>query len=250
MIDPLFEVCLQGVDDIIAARAGGAQRVELCSALIEGGLTPSWGTIEEAADLGGIDVMVMIRPRGGDFDYTPREISVMEKDIRRCQEIGVKGVVFGVLDSDGSVATIKIRRLIQAAGSMDVTFHRAFDVCRDPMLAMQQLADLGVSRILTSGQRATVPQGLQLLSKLIEAAPAGMTILPGCGITPENLEHILKETNASEFHATAFKRVESRMEHRNEDVYMGVPGLPEYEREVTCADEVRRFVQIAASLNR
>ncbi|PPK86701.1 copper homeostasis protein [Neolewinella xylanilytica] len=249
MSKPIFEVCLGGVDDVVAAKEGGADRVELCAALVEGGLTPSWGTISAAATV-GIDMMVMIRPRGGDFDYSQREFVSMEDDIIRCRDLGVRGVVIGLLDTDGTIAVDRVRRLLRAAAPLEVTFHRAFDVCRDPHLAMRQLADLGVSRILTSGQQATVPEGTELIRQLIETAPAGMTIMPGCGITAENLGTVLQATGATEFHATAFRREESRMQHRNDRVYMGIPGLPEYEREATSAEEVRKFVAVSRQFDR
>ena len=246
MSKPLFEVCLEGLDGVYAARAGGADRVELCAALVEGGITPSSATIGGAARA-GIDVMVMIRPRGGDFLYSDRELSVMEEDIRYCREVGVMGVVCGVLQEDGHVDRRALERLVQAAGPLAVTFHRAFDVCRDPLQALDELAAAGVSRVLTSGQRATVPDGLQKLRELVSAAPAGLTIMPGCGITPDNVAEVLRYTGAREFHATAFRRSTSAMQHRNGEVYMGIPGLPEYEREVTDPEVVRAFVTAAAS---
>lgn len=243
---PLFEVCLEGVDGVHAAREGGADRVELCAALVEGGITPSVATITGAA-AAEIDVMVMIRPRGGDFLYSERELDVMEADIRRCREIGVMGVVFGVLQEDGHVDLRSVDRLVRAAGPLAVTFHRAFDVCKDPHRALQELARAGVSRILTSGQRATVPDGLDFLKDLVDAAPAGLTIMPGCGITPGNVAEVLRVTGAREFHATAFRRAVSGMHHRNHEIYMGIPGLPEYERELTDSAAVRAFVLAAAS---
>ena len=241
-----FEVCLEGLDGVYAAREGGADRVELCAALVEGGITPSHATIAGAAQA-DIDVMVMIRPRGGDFLYSPRELDIMEEDIRRCREAGVMGVVFGVLQADGSVDLKTVERLVRAAGPLAVTFHRAFDVCKDPKHALRSLAGAGVTRILTSGQRATVPEGLQTLRELVDTAPPGLTILPGCGITPENVAEILQASGAEEFHATAFRRAESPMRHRNQEVYMGIPGLPEYEREETDPEVVRAFVRAAAS---
>lgn len=244
MSRPRFEVCLEGVDGVVAAHAGGADRVELCAALVEGGITPSFATIADSVRI-DIPVMVMIRPRGGDFDYGERELKVMEDDIRACRDLGVAGVVFGVLDRDGSIAVSAVRRLISAAGPLAVTFHRAFDVCRDPMGAMEVLHDLGVRRILTSGQQAGVPEGLALIRRLIESAPAELTIMPGCGITPGNLRKILQDTGAVEFHATAFARQQSNMRHRNPAVFMGIPGLPEYERQVTSAAKVAEMVLIA-----
>ena len=245
---PLFEVCLEGVDGVYAAREGGADRVELCAALVEGGITPSRATIAEAVGI-GIPVMVMIRPRGGDFNYGDRELRVMESDIQVCRDLGAAGVVFGGLDPDGNVAVPAMRRLVAAAGPLSVTFHRAFDVCRDPYHAMAQLHDLGVERILTSGQQAEVPKGIGVIRRLIETAPAGMTIMPGCGITPQNLREVLLETGAKEFHATGCAILQSEMVHRNPRIYMGIPGLSEYERQITSTEKVAEMAKIAKSFS-
>jgi len=239
----IFEVCLQSTDDAIAAQAGGAGRVELCAALVEGGITPGPGTIQTCREAVDVDIMVMIRPRGGDFDYTPWELDGMAKDIERCKRIGVTGVVFGMLQRDGSVARTQVQRMVEAAGpNLSVTFHRAFDVCADPFAALETLIELGVDRVLTSGQAATVPAGKDLIKQLVERAAGRIGILPGCGIVPENVAELVAYTGVSEFHATAFAKLESKMRHLNPEVYMGIPGLPEYERQVTTAAEVRRFM--------
>lgn len=234
---------------MVAAIEGGADRVELCAALYEGGLTPSYGAIATVAKM-AIDARVMIRPRSGDFYYSSRELDTMEANIRACRDLGINGVVLGVLDEEGDIAVDKVKRLLRTADGLEVTFHRAFDLCRDPMHAMFQLAELGISRILTSGQQATVPEGLHLIKELIDHAPPELTIMPGCGITPDNLLQVIAQTGATEFHATAFERVQSPMRYRNERVYMGIPSLPEYERERTSARVVRQFMTLAANIDR
>ncbi len=239
-----FEVCLQSVDDAVAAQAGGAQRVELCAALVEGGITPSLGTIRACRDAVDIDIMVMIRPRGGDFFYTDWELDVMEKDIAECRKIGVAGVVFGMLEKDGQVARTQVQRMVEATGpDLSVTFHRAFDVSAAPFAALETLIELGVSRVLTSGQAGTVPEGKEMIRQLVDRATGRIGILPGCGITPENVAEIVAYTGVSEFHAPAFTTLESPMTHRNPAVYMGIPGLPEYERKTTSEAKVRRFLE-------
>ena len=240
----LFEVCLQSVAGAVAAEAGGAGRVELCANLIEGGTTPSLATIEATLAAINIPTMVMIRPRGGDFLYSDRELDVMLRDVALCREAGAYGVVFGCLNRRGDVARPQVQRLIQEAGEkLRITFHRAFDVCRDPMDAQDELIELGVDRILSSGQAPTVPAGRELLRELVKRGGERITMLPGCGLTPENVAENVRYLGVQEFHATAFVREHSRMEHRNEAVYMGLPGLPEFERDVTGVEEVRRFVR-------
>ncbi|MEL6357303.1 MAG: copper homeostasis protein CutC, partial [Bacteroidota bacterium] len=144
-----FEVCLQSPEDAMVAQAGGAQRVELCAALIEGGITPSYGTILACRDAVDIDIMVMIRPRGGDFLYSEVELASMARDIEFCKSVGVHGVVFGLLLPDGQIDLDNTRRLCELAHPLSITFHRAFDVCRDPFIALEQLIELGVHRVLT-----------------------------------------------------------------------------------------------------
>jgi copper homeostasis protein len=239
----LFEVCLQSVDDAVAAQAGGAQRVELCAALVEGGITPSLGTIRACRDAVDIDIMVMIRPRGGDFYYTKWELDAMAKDIAECRKIGVTGVVFGMLTQNGLVAQTQVQQMVEEAGrDLSITFHRAFDVSADPFAALDTLIELGVDRVLTSGQAATVPEGKEMIRKLVDRSAGRIGILPGCGITPENVAEMVAFTGVSEFHATAFATMESPMVHRNPAVYMGIPGLPEYDRQVTSPAEVRRLL--------
>jgi copper homeostasis protein len=243
---PKFEVCLQSVDGAVAAERGGADRVELCAALVEGGITPSLGTVKACRDAIDIDIMVMIRPRGGDFDYTERELDVMAQDIRSLHGIGVTGVVFGMLAHDGKVARPQVQRLVEEAGEgLTVCFHRAFDVCLDPFTALETLIELGVDRVLTSGQAATVPEGTKELKRLVEQSAGRIGILPGCGIFPENVAKVISQTSVTEFHATAFGTLTSQMKHQNPAVYMGIPGLPEYERQVTSEAEVRRFIKAA-----
>ncbi len=239
---PIFEVCLQSPTDALAAQAGGARRVELCAALVEGGLTPSRGCLKVCRDSVTIDIMAMIRPRGGDFYYNQQELDSMAADVADCKAIGITGVVFGLLQTDGKLDMEPLRQLISLAKPLQITFHRAFDVCQDPFEALEQLIELGVDRVLTSGQAATVPEGLALIQALVEKAQGRILILPGGGIKPTNVQHIVSQTGVSEFHATAFKQLESPMQFRNEKVYMGTPGLPEYERLVTDAAVVRSFL--------
>ena len=238
----LYEVCTEGVDGVLAAAEAGAPRVELCASLFTGGLSPSPGVAAEACRVPGIDVMCMVRPREGDFCYTDAELGGMLADIDAYKAFGATGVVFGVLSPDGTVDEVRTARLITRARPMTVTFHRAFDVTRDPREALDALLRLGVDRLLTSGQRATAPEGAALIAKLVRRSAGRLTVLPGCGITPENVGALISSTGVHEVHATAFAKTDSPMRYRNPEVYMGAPGREEFEREVTSVAEVRRML--------
>lgn len=247
--DIQFEVCLEGIDSVVAAAAGGAHRVELCANLTEGGTTPSLGTVAASRASVDLDIRVMIRPRGGDFCYSERELQVMLADIERIKPLGVEGFVFGCLLPDGTIDQAATRRLIAAAAPYPVTFHRAFDVTADPFQSLDTLIELGVERVLTSGQAPSVPEGLELLRQLVDRAGDRIVILPGAGITPDNVAEVLARTGCREFHATAWREHESPMRYRNESIYMGIPGLPEYSRMVTDAEVVKQYLAgCAASL--
>ena len=238
-----FEVCANGVESCLAAQEGGANRVELCAGIPEGGTTPSYGEIKVARRLlTSTRLHVIIRPRGGDFLYTPLEVERMEEDIRMCRELGVDGVVIGCLKADGSLDLEANRRLKDAAGDMSVTFHRAFDRCADPMLALEQLCQLGVDRILTSGQQPTAQQGISLLRRLNAAVDGRITILAGCGVNEDNIKKIQEQTGVHEFHFSARMPVKSRMRYANPDVYMGDKDVDESTLMYTSAERVRATI--------
>ncbi len=216
-----FEVCLDSVESAIAAQKGGADRVELCDNLFEGGTTPSAGTIKSARNRISIGLQVIIRPRGGDFCYSDIEMEIMKEDILTARELGADGVVIGILKPNGEVDTQRCAELIKIAGNMNVTFHRAFDMTPDPFAAMEDIINIGCSRILTSGQEATVPEGLDLLNKLVAAASDRIIIMPGNGITERNLDKVIRETGASEYHIYIHSPKPSRMEYRPDYIFMG-----------------------------
>ena len=239
-----FEVCANGVESCLAAQEGGADRVELCAGIPEGGTTPSYGEIKVARRLlTTTRLHVIIRPRGGDFLYTPLEIERMEEDIRMCREQGVDGVVIGCLHADGTLDMEANRRLVEAAEGMSVTFHRAFDRCSDPIRALEQLVELGVSRVLTSGQQPTALEGVPLLGRLNELAASRIIILAGCGVNESNINEIQLQTGVHEFHFSARVPVRSRMEYVNPDVYMGAKGVDEETLMYTSAERVRATIQ-------
>ena len=200
----VLEVCCGDLQSVRAAKEGGAQRVELCRALDVDGLTPSQAMMEEAIGT-GIPVQVLIRPREGDFVYNKEEVEEMLRDIRLAKRLGANGVVIGALKQDGSIDEDIIRRLVGEAEGMSITFHRAFDVCREPLKALERIISLGCHRLLTSGQATTAEQGIPLIKKLVEQSAGRLIIMPGAGVNPQNARRILSETGASEIHGSLRK---------------------------------------------
>ena len=238
-----FEVCANSVESCVAAQQGGADRVELCAAIPEGGTTPSYGEMTVARRMLDIRLHAIIRPRGGDFLYTEAEIQSMLLDIELCKQLGVHGVVFGCLTQEGDIDVPLMRRLIEAAKPLSVTCHRAFDVCRDPFAALEQLIELGCDRILTSGQQSTAEKGIPLLKQLVEKAGDRIIIMPGCGVRENNIARIEAETGAKEFHTSARSVVYSQMAYRKEEVPMGSSAVTsEFETVQTDREKVKQFV--------
>ncbi|MDR1408086.1 MAG: copper homeostasis protein CutC [Tannerella sp.] len=241
----IIEICANSAQSVVEAEAGGARRVELCAAIPEGGTTPCYGEIRTAQALtSSIDIHVIVRPRGGDFLYTRAEVQSMLYDIDMARQLGVQGVVFGCLTEKGDVDTALMKRLVEAAGPLSVTCHRAFDVCRNPLEALEQLIDLGCDRILTSGQQADAVQGIPLIARLIRQAAGRIIIMPGCGVRENNIARIEKETGAAEFHTSARSVLQSRMVYRNEHVPMGAAAVTsEFEILQTDRRRVAEYVQ-------
>jgi copper homeostasis protein len=237
------EVCVDSVESAIEAQNGGADRVELCDNLMEGGTTPSFGSIKVARRSINIKLHVIIRPRGGDFLYSETEFEVMRQDIETAKSLGVDGVVIGLLDCEGGVDLPRTAELVGLSRPMSVTFHRAFDVCSDPFDAVDQLAALGVDRILTSGQEATAVEGAELIAKLVEHAGERITIMACGNLTERNIDRIINLTGVGEVHFTGFRSVGSDMRFRNERVFMGgTLRPPEYDRAVTSSEIVRNVI--------
>ena len=216
-----FEICANSVASCKAAQEGGADRVELCAGIPEGGTTPSYGMIRNARENITIGLNVIIRPRGGDFLYSEEEIQEMLYDIKVAKELGADGLVFGCLTAEGNVDTDVMSRLMDAAGDTPVTFHRAFDHTSDPMKALEDIIGLGCARILTSGCMPTALKGAPLLAELVKKAGDRIIIMPGCGIKEDNVEETARLSGAREFHFSARESVESGMVFRNPDVVMG-----------------------------
>jgi len=243
------EVCVEGYPGAVAAARGGAHRIELCSGLVEGGTTPSFGTLRAVVEKVETRTVVLVRPRGGDFLYTPEELEVMIRDVGHAREVGVFGVATGALTADGEVDEEAMEKIMEEAGELSVTFHRAFDMVRDPWQALETLIDLGVHRILTSGGARTVPEGLGLIGALVREARGRLSIMPGGGLTERNVREVVQATSVGEVHFTASRHWESPMTHRNPAPRMGASRLPgEYERSSTSPERVRQVMEALTDL--
>jgi copper homeostasis protein len=238
------EICVDSADGAFAAERGGADRVELCDNLLEGGTTPSGGCIKVARHGLKIGLQVIIRPRGGDFLYNAQELEVMREDIRLAKDLGADGVVFGCLTADGDIDGPRTEELIRLARPLNVTFHRAFDMCRDPKRALEELISLGVDRVLTSGQEASCVEGLELIAALHKQAGTRIIVMPGGGLTPRNIQKFVARTGVGEVHLSARQTVESAMNYRNSGVFMGgALRPPEFSWKTTDEASVRSVVQ-------
>lgn len=240
--DPLIiEVCVDSVESALGAQEGGAQRVELCDNLLEGGTTPSAGSIAVARDLLTIGLQVIIRPRGGDFCYSDVEYDIMRRDVAVAKSLGADGVVIGLLTPDGDVDKARTAALIDMARPMNVTFHRAFDMTRDPFHALDDLIELGVDRILTTGQEPTVLEGAELIRELTRQARDRVIIMAG-GASESTIRRVVAHTGVTELHLVAPKSVDSAMRFRNLRVFMGGElRPPEYSRAVTDPERLRHL---------
>ena len=227
----IYEICVDSVAGVRAAKEAGARRVELCADLLEGGITPSLGMIRQARKVIGIDLNVMIRPRGGDFLFNTDEFAAMRADIETAKAEGANGVVIGLLTAAGEIDAARTRELIGLARPLSITFHRAFDVAAEPFRALETLIELGVDRVLTSGQEATVLEGLPLIVELMKRAGDRIVIMPGGGITARNVERIVAAAKPREMHFAALDAIESSMRFRRPHVFMGGElRPPEYDR--------------------
>lgn len=244
MVNPIIEVCANSAASCVTAEQGGAARAELCAGIPEGGTTPSYGEMVTARRAIGIQMNVIIRPRGGDFLYTPAEMQAMLLDIEAAKAAGADGVVFGCLRADGTIDIERNRQLKEAAGNLSTTFHRAFDVCRDPFTALEEIIALGFDRILTSGQEASAPQGAALIAELVRRANGRIIIMPGCGVNEHNVAELARATGAQEFHMSARHRIESGMVYRNDRVSMGgTVTVEEFARDLTDPQRVAKSIE-------
>ena len=246
----LLEIACFSLEAAILAEESGADRIELCAGPLEGGLTPSFSMISLARNILKIPIHVMIRPREGDFLYSRLEIQSIEYDIQIMKDLGVEGVVIGILNNDGSVDTTNLKKLVKVSSPMNVTFHRAFDLSKDPVKSLNEITDCGARRILTSGHKQTAPEGLDLIAKLIQLAEGKIVIMPGSGITSQNIAEICRITNATELHASARQLVKGGMNYTNPEVNLHAGTfvkdnsllLPDPEQIAKMKNELRNFI--------
>ena len=226
------------IESCLIAQAAGAHRIELCDNPSEGGTTPSYGFIKTARENLSIELYPIIRPRGGDFLYSEIEFEVMKADIQICKNLGCDGVVIGMLNSDGTVDKQRCKELVDIAQPMGVSFHRAFDRTKDPFKALEDIISIGCERILTSGQKSVATDGAALLNDLVKQANGRIIIMPGSGVRSDNVENLVKKTNATEFHTSARTYADSKMEFINESMDEQLTSV------TTLSNEIKTIIQL------
>jgi len=249
-----LEICVYNIPSILMAIEGGANRIELCASMTEGGITPSKSIIEIAQEIANknnhpLDVMVMIRPRGGDFLYDKWEFEQMLKDIELCKEIGVTGVVFGVLTKQGDIDKERNNILLQATQGMQTCFHRAIDMTKDYVKATEDIVELGFTRILTSGAENNAIDGIENIQKIVSLFGNNIEIMAGSGVRPNNIAQIYDKAKVKAFHFSAKKIIHGEMLYKNPNVSMGGFGnISEYDLVVSDRDAIKKAVQVINSL--
>ena len=245
-----IEIVVYNIESSLRAQQGGADRIELCDNPGEGGTTPSYGTIENVRQNVSMDVYVMIRPRGGDFHYSNYEFHAMKRDIAQCQKISVDGIVFGILNPDGTIDKKRCKELIDKARPLKVTCHRAFDMTRDPFEALEDCIEAGFDRILTAGQQAQALKGADLIGELIKRANGRIAIMPGSGVNENTVAEIVSKSKAKEIHfsATAFR--ESEMKFKNQQIAgMGSDEGAEFKLRTVDPERIKNIRLIAEAVN-
>jgi copper homeostasis protein len=234
-----LEICVDSVESAINAQEAGADRVEFCYNLIEGGTTPSYGSIVSARSNLTIGLHIIIRPRGGDFLYSDLDFDIMRRDIETCGECGVDGIVTGILLPGGNIDVERTAKLIEFAYPMSTTFHRAFDMCSDPVQGLEDVIASGASRLLTSGLKNKAQDGIELIRQLVIQADDRIIIMPGGGIDETNVALIATAAKVKEIHLTGRKNIDSEMIFRRQGINLGgVPGIPEFNRKVADTDRI------------
>jgi copper homeostasis protein len=244
----ILECCVDSVESAMEAEKGGANRIELCSALVIGGLSPSKALFEKVKENVSIKIHVLLRPRFGDFCYTQFEHEIIKQEIRMFKELGADGVVIGTLNPDGSLNMEQMQELVEEANGMSITLHRAFDMSADPFKTLEDVKQLGIHTILTSGQRNSCIDGKELLGELVEKADGKVDILIGGGVDVSVIPMLYESTKATSYHMSGKVTLDSGMEYRKEDVSMGVASMSEYQIWRTSAERVALVKQVLDEL--
>ena len=241
----LLEICADSVESAVIAQEAGAGRIELCCNLAEGGTTPSYGTISSARNNLRIKLNVLIRPRSGDFLYSDEEFDIMRRDIEICGELGADGIVTGILNPGGTIDVDRTARLVEIAYPMTVTFHRAFDMCVDPVDGLEDIIATGADRLLTSGLKNRAADSVEIIRQLIIQAGSRLTIITGGGIDETNVAKIIEMTGAKEVHLTGRKEIDSEMIFRRKEVNLG-SGTPssEFSRKIADHEKISNIVAL------
>ena len=243
-----LEICVDSVESAINAERGKATRLELCSNLIIGGTTPTKSLFEEVKKNVDIPINVLIRPRFGDFLYSDYEVNIIKNEIEMFKKLGADGIVVGILTKNGEIDLDNMKKFIEGAQDIPITFHRAFDVCREPLKAFYQLQELGVQNILTSGQSQDCLRGKKLLKELVKISTKNSEILVGAGLNIKNIDEIVNFTGATSFHFSGKRIKQSSMEYRKENVNMGLKEFSEFEILETDENLVREVADYLSKL--
>ena len=239
-----LEICVDSAISALNAQSAGADRIELCDNLGEGGTTPGYGMIISARNNLSIGIHVLIRPRGGDFLYSDTEYDIMRRDIELCGENGIDGIVTGILLPDGTIDVERTARLIEFAYPMTATFHRAFDMCADPVRGLEDVIATGASRLLTSGQQNKALDAVELIRQLVIQAGERLIVMPGGGIDETNAAQIITATKAKELHLTGRMEIDSDMIFRRQGISMGsLPGNPEFKRKIADPEKIKKIIE-------
>ncbi|MEQ8304835.1 MAG: copper homeostasis protein CutC [Cyclobacteriaceae bacterium] len=244
----ICEVVVYNIESALRAQEGGADRLELCDNPAEGGTTPSHAMIEQTRQNISIDLFIMLRPRGGDFLYSNYEYHIMKRDLFQCQKLSVDGVVFGMLTAEGRIDKKRSEELIKIARPLKVTCHRAFDMSRDPLEALEDCIEVGFDRILTSGQKPKALGGVDLIAQLVQRADGRIRIMAGSGVNEETVQQVVSNSRVPEIHfsATAFR--DSKMQYRNEHIAaMGEEQGSEFQVRTVDPERVRKIRMLAES---
>lgn len=235
----ILECCVDSVESAVAAKAGGADRIELCSGLVIGGLSPSKALFQKIREKVDIPIRTLLRTRFGDFCYTAYEHEILKEEVKMFRQLGADGVVIGSLTPEGNLHMEQMKELVEEAGEMKVTLHRAFDMCKNPLETLEQAKELGIDTILTSGQKNCASDGTELLKQLVEKSENKIEILVGGGVDGKVIPTLYEKTNATSYHMSGKISLESQMQYRNTNVNMGLADMSEYEIWRTSEERIR-----------